>query len=94
MDVVLTIAGQIVVDDKRHLLHVNATGKKIGGDKNARRSRPKLFHDQLTSLLIQIAVHARNCEITLGHLLLQPVDFAASVAENHSLDSQNWNKLQ
>jgi hypothetical protein len=35
VDVVLAVGGEVVVDDERHLLHVNATGKEVSGDKHA-----------------------------------------------------------
>lgn len=35
VDVQLTVVGQIIVDDKRHLLHVNTTGPNISGDQDS-----------------------------------------------------------
>jgi hypothetical protein len=35
MDVRFTVDGQVIVDDQRHLLHINTTGKNVGGDKHA-----------------------------------------------------------
>ena len=35
MDVVLAVGGQVVVDDERHLLHVDASGQQIRGDQHA-----------------------------------------------------------
>ena len=34
VQIVLHVLWQIVVDDERHLLHINTTGEKIGGDQN------------------------------------------------------------
>lgn len=38
VNVQLAIVGQIVVDEQRHLLHVNATRPNVCGDENARLS--------------------------------------------------------
>jgi len=38
VDVILSVGGQVVVDDERDLLDVDASGEEIGGDENARRS--------------------------------------------------------
>jgi hypothetical protein len=35
VDVQLTVVGQIIVDDKGHLLHVNTTSPNVGGDQDS-----------------------------------------------------------
>ena len=34
MDVQFTIVGQIVVDNERHLLHIDTSGPDVGGDED------------------------------------------------------------
>mmetsp|Transcript_9826 Transcript_9826/g.21860 ORF Transcript_9826/g.21860 Transcript_9826/m.21860 type:complete len:325 (-) Transcript_9826:163-1137(-) len=85
MDVVLTVGGQVKVNHKRNLLHINTTGQKIGGDENAGRSRTELTHDDITFTLVHISMHARDGEVTLLHLLLQPIDLATGVAVDNGL---------
>ena len=85
MDVVLPVGGQVVVDDKGDLLHVNATSKQVGGDQNPRRAAAELPHDHVPLLLVHVAVHGRHCEVALVHLLSQPVDLPPGVAEDDGL---------
>ena len=56
VDVVLTVRGQIVVDDERNLLHVNTTGEKVRGDENTGRARAELLHEDLALLLLHVTV--------------------------------------
>mmetsp|Transcript_14375 Transcript_14375/g.31152 ORF Transcript_14375/g.31152 Transcript_14375/m.31152 type:complete len:315 (+) Transcript_14375:57-1001(+) len=85
MDVVLTIGGKIKVDHERHLLDIDTTGKQIGRDEYTRGTRTELAHDNITLALVHVAVHARDSEITLLHLFLQPVNLAAGVAVDDGL---------
>ena len=75
MDVVLSVGGQVVVDDERDLLDVDSSGEEIGGDENARGSRAELAHDDVSLLLVHVAVHGGHGEVAGVHLLSQPVDF-------------------
>lgn len=85
VDVVLSIRGQVKVDDQRNLLHVDTTSEQIGGDQDTRGTGTELAHDNVTLPLVHVSVHARNGEVALLHLLLKPVDLAASVAVNNRL---------
>ena len=38
MNVVLTVGGQIVVDDQRDLLNIDTTSKEVSGDEDAGRT--------------------------------------------------------
>lgn len=51
MDVVLTIVGQVVVDDHGNLLNVYTSGEKISGDEDTARTCSKLFHDHFSFCL-------------------------------------------
>ena len=74
VDVVLSVGGEIVVDDQRHLLHIDSSGQEIGGDQDSRGSGPEFSHDDVTLLLVHVSVHGGHSEIPLVHLLSQPVD--------------------
>ena len=85
MNVVLTVGGEIVVDDEGNLLNVDTTGQKISGDQDTRRTRSELLHNQITLSLVHVTVHSRNGEITGSELVGEPVDLSAGVAEDDSL---------
>merc|ERR1711976_953133 len=65
MDVVFTVSRQVEVDDKRYLLDINTTSKKIGCDQNTGRTGAELSHNDVTLTLVHISVHAGDSEITL-----------------------------
>jgi len=85
VNVVLTVRGQIKVDDQRDLLDVNTTRQQIRRDQHARRTGAKLAHDDITLALVHVSVHARDGEIALLHFFLEPVDLASGVAVDDSL---------
>ncbi len=85
MDVVLTVGGEIVVDDERDLLDVDAASEKIGSDEDTRRTGSELLHDHVTLALVHIAVHGRDGEVAGGELVGEPVDLPAGVAEDDGL---------
>lgn len=85
VNVVLAVGGEVVVDDERDLLDIDTAGEEIGGDENAGRARAELLHEDLTLLLLHVAVHSGDGEFTRVHLLGEPVDFAAGVAEDDGL---------
>mmetsp|Transcript_21655 Transcript_21655/g.38242 ORF Transcript_21655/g.38242 Transcript_21655/m.38242 type:complete len:419 (-) Transcript_21655:49-1305(-) len=85
MNVVLTVSGQIVVDNQRNLLYINTTSQQISGDKYTRRSRLELAHDKLTLLLLHVTMHSRDGEILGIHLLSEPVYLPPGVTVDDSL---------
>lgn len=85
MDVVLTVGGEIVVDDQGNLLDVDATGQKIGGNEDTRRTRSELLHDNITLGLLHVAMHGRHGEVTGGELVGEPVNLSSCVAEDDGL---------
>jgi len=85
MDVVLKVAGKVVVDDQRDLLDINTTSEQVGGDEHTRRSGTELVQDDITLALRDITVGGGNGELLLAHLLGEPVDSAAGVAEDDGL---------
>ena len=75
MNVNFRFLRQIVIDDQpAHLPHVDTVIHVIGGDEHTGGTRTELLHDELTLLLGHVTVHGRNGEITLGHLVGEPVD--------------------
>ena len=65
---------EIVVDDKRHLLDVDAAGEQVGGDEDTGRSGAELLHDDLALALLEVAVDGRDGELARAELVGQPVD--------------------
>ena len=85
VDVVLTIAGQVVVDDKGDLLNIDTTSPDISGDEDSRIALSEVLHNAVALLLGHLAVHRGDSEVGLTHLVGQPVDLATSVAEDDGL---------
>lgn len=85
MDVVFAVRRQVVVDDQRHLLHVNATGQQIGGDQDTRRSSTELLHDHITLVLVHVSVNGGHGEVALSHFSGEVVDLATRVTEDDRL---------
>mmetsp|Transcript_34960 Transcript_34960/g.54646 ORF Transcript_34960/g.54646 Transcript_34960/m.54646 type:complete len:483 (+) Transcript_34960:1231-2679(+) len=79
VDVILPVGGEVVVDDQGNLLDVNATSQQVGGDQHTGGSGTELAHDKLTTLLVHIPMKSRDGEVTLGHLVQQPVHLTPSV---------------
>ena len=63
VNIVLSVGGQVVVDDEGDLLDVDASREKIGGDENAGRSRAELAHDDVPLFLVHVAVHRGYREV-------------------------------
>lgn len=89
MDVVLTVGGEIVVDDQGDLLNINTTGKEISGDEDTGRSGTELLHDNITLSLLHVTVHGGDSEVTGSQFVGQPVDLPAGVAEDNGLGDGN-----
>eukprot|EP00500_Bicosoecida_sp_ms1_P012720 CAMPEP_0203816648 /NCGR_PEP_ID=MMETSP0115-20131106/17212_1 /ASSEMBLY_ACC=CAM_ASM_000227 /TAXON_ID=33651 /ORGANISM="Bicosoecid sp, Strain ms1" /LENGTH=426 /DNA_ID=CAMNT_0050725555 /DNA_START=37 /DNA_END=1313 /DNA_ORIENTATION=+ len=85
VDVLLAARGQVVVDDERHLLHVEATAPHVGRDHHTRRAAAELRHDRVALLLRHVAVHRAHREVRVAHLAAQPVHLGARVAEDDGL---------
>ena len=56
VNVILAIGGQVVVDYEGDLLHVDASGEKVGSDEDAGRTGAELAHNHVPLLLVHIAV--------------------------------------
>mmetsp|Transcript_67477 Transcript_67477/g.180286 ORF Transcript_67477/g.180286 Transcript_67477/m.180286 type:complete len:305 (+) Transcript_67477:163-1077(+) len=73
------VGREVVVDDERHLLHVDAAGEQVGGDEHARRARAELAHDELAPLLVHVAVKGRHGEVARSHLVEEEVHLPPGV---------------
>ncbi|CRK15600.1 hypothetical protein BN1723_010732 [Verticillium longisporum] len=94
VDVVLAVARQIVVDDQADLLHVDTTCPNIGRDEHTAVALAEVLHNTVALLLRHVAVHAAHGKVGLAHLVRQPVDLAARVAEDDGLcDGQGIVKI-
>jgi len=85
VQVVLDVRRQVVVDDQGDLLDIDTTGQQIGGDQDTGGTGSELTHNTVTVHLVQLSVHDGDGEVTLGHLLGQPVHFPAGVAVDDGL---------
>jgi len=85
VDVVLTVGGEIVVDDQGNLLDIDTTGQKVSGDQDTRRTGSELLHDQVTLSLVHVTVHGGDGEVTGSELVGEPVNLSAGVAEDDGL---------
>ena len=56
MEILLVFIGQIVVDDCFHIIHINAAGGHIRGDKNGKLAPLEVPHDFIAPGLGNIAV--------------------------------------
>lgn len=48
VNVVLTVGGEIVVDDQGNLLDIDTTGQEVSGDQDTGGTRAELLHDNIT----------------------------------------------
>mmetsp|Transcript_21792 Transcript_21792/g.47600 ORF Transcript_21792/g.47600 Transcript_21792/m.47600 type:complete len:334 (-) Transcript_21792:324-1325(-) len=89
VQVVLGLGGQVVVDDQRHLLHINAAGQQISGDEHTGRAGAELAHDHVAGVLVHVSVSGGDSVVPLAHLVSKPVHLPAGVGKNDRLgDSQ------
>ena len=56
MDVVFAVGRQVIVDDERHLLDVDAARQQVSSDEHTARPGAELPHDDVTLLLVHISV--------------------------------------
>lgn len=85
MNVVLTVGGEVVVDDQGNLLDVDTTSEQVGGDQDTGRTRAELLHDNVTLALVHVTVHGGDSEVTGSELVGEPVDLSAGVAKDNGL---------
>lgn len=85
VDVVLLLEGQLVVDDKTDLLHIDTSGKQIGGDEHTNGAGTELLHNDVTTELVHLTVHDGDSEVVLSHRLLEVLDSLLGVTVDEGL---------
>ncbi|KAI6751992.1 hypothetical protein HG531_006688 [Fusarium graminearum] len=75
----------VVVDDQTDLLDIDTTGPHVSRDEHSAVTLTEILHNAVSLLLGHIAVHAADGKVGLAHLVGEPVNLAACVAENDSL---------
>mmetsp|Transcript_53183 Transcript_53183/g.133887 ORF Transcript_53183/g.133887 Transcript_53183/m.133887 type:complete len:453 (-) Transcript_53183:180-1538(-) len=85
VQVVFHVVWEVVVDDERDLLDVDAARQQVGGDEHTAAAAAELAHNQLALLLIQITMHRRDGEVSFVHVVGEVVDLPARVAVDDGL---------
>ena len=66
-------------------MNIDTASPHVGRDKNSAVALSEILHNAISLLLGHIAVHTANGEVGFAHLVGQPVDLPAGVAENNGL---------
>ena len=61
--IVLTIAGNVVVDDKANVVDVDATRHDVGSHEDIDTTALELVHHHIALCLVEIAVHLAHIEL-------------------------------
>ena len=63
MDIVLRIMRHIVVDDQRHIRHIDAAGNHIGRYQHVYLSVPEIEHHLIALVLLQVRMHGMRVDL-------------------------------
>ena len=63
MDIVLRIMRHIVVDDQRHIRHIDAAGNHIGCYQHIYLSVPEIEHHLIAFVLLQVRMHGMRVDL-------------------------------
>ena len=63
MDIVLRIMRYVVVDDQRHIRHIDAAGNHIGGYQHVYLSVPEIEHHLFAFVLLQVRMHGMRVDL-------------------------------
>ena len=85
MNVVLTVAGVVVVDDKLDVVHVEAAGSDICGHEDRRRAVLELAEHPVPLLLLLVAVDAHGGVAVASHQSGQIVGFPLRLNKDQDL---------
>lgn len=85
VNVVLALYRQLVVDDKGHLLDINAARKQIRGNQHTALTRTEGIHALTTLMNIHVAVNELEIETTMDHLCREPLNLLACGAVDERL---------
>ena len=95
MYVVLAVCWQVIVDNQRDLLDIDAASQKVSCNQDTGGSRSELLHNNIPLILVHFTMHSRNSEVTFGELRGKPVNLSPRVAEDHSLcDSDGFIEIR
>ena len=83
VNIVLVLLGQVVIDDRFHVVHVNASGRHIRGHQNFKLAVFKTVHDLIAQALADIAVNAIRAVTGLFEPFGEPGGHGFGVAEHH-----------
>src|SRR5699024_2185356 len=83
VDVVLVFIGDVVVEYGVHIIHIDATGSNIGGNKHPQFSPPEPGHNLFPFLLGNVTVDALGVHAPHLKELGDPFGVALGVAEDH-----------
>lgn len=89
MDVFRSVGGKVVVDNKVHLLNIDASAQQISRNEDTRRARTELLHHIHTLRHLHISTDARNNELMLGQLVSKLLDPLLPVGEDHALGNDH-----
>ena len=85
MQVVLAIAGRLVVDDRSDVVDVDAAGRHVGGHQHVQFAVGEPLERTLASRLGEVAVDGSGLHAEVLELLLDPVARALGLAEHDGL---------
>ena len=74
--IVLGIVGNVVVDDERNVVDINATSYDVRRHEHANMSIPEVLHYLLTLALLQVGVHG-------GHVEIHPLERCRQLLDLH-----------
>lgn len=81
VNIILQLVGDIIIDHKINVVHINAPRRNVGCNQNGRFSSSECVHNRITLALAQIAMQAGDGEALFEKLLLQVLNPPARVAE-------------
>ena len=85
VNVVLLLHGQLVVDNKTDLLHINTSGQQVSGNKHTDSTGSELLHHDFTLLLVHLTVHGSHDKVLGSHRLLELVHTSLGVTVDDGL---------
>jgi hypothetical protein len=85
VDVVLSVAGKIIIDHQADLLDIDASGPDVSTNQDSAVALAEVAHNTVSFFLWHFPMHTADGEVCLAHLVCQPVHLTTSVAEDDSL---------
>ena len=79
------LVGEIVIDDKLHLLDVDTSGEEISGDQDSGGGSSEAVHNLVSVLLLHGAVHVGHHEFLFLHGLREGLHVLLLVAVDDAL---------